>query len=139
METIMLEPALYVLATPIGHLDDISIRAVSVLKNVDWIVAEDTRRANLLLNHYGIKNRVITYHDYSNDKQVQYILSCLQNGSVALISDAGTPLIADPGYQLIKSVLDKNIKVIPIPGVSAMVAAVSVSGLPTDSFIFEGF
>lgn len=131
---------LYVVATPIGNLGDIVPRAIEVLQKVDVIAAEDTRHSTKLLQHFGISTRLIAYHDYSNEQRLQKILDLLMSGqSVALISDAGTPLISDPGYHLVHSAREQNISVVPIPGACALVAALSVSGLPSNQFIFEGF
>ena len=131
---------LYVVATPIGNLGDISPRGVEVLQAVDYIAAEDTRHSGRLLGHFNITTPTIAYHDHSNVKRLEKIEELLRQGkSVALISDAGTPLISDPGYALVKSVRDQGIPVIPIPGACAMVAALSVAGLPSDRFVFEGF
>jgi len=132
--------ALYIVATPIGNLDDITYRAVTILKNADIIAAEDTRHSARLLQHLGIDTPLIPYHDHSSDAQVQRLLARLQQGeNVALISDAGTPLISDPGYRLVKLARDQKITVTPVPGACAMVAALSAAGLPSDRFSFEGF
>lgn len=133
---------LFVVATPIGNLDDITIRALSVLKNVDLIAAEDTRYSYQLLKHYNIHTRMVSLHEYNEDKKSSFILEQLLTGkNIALISDAGTPLISDPGYRLVAMLRNKNIniKVCPIPGPSALIAALCSSGLPTDRFVFEGF
>ena len=127
-------------ATPIGNLADMSLRAIEVLKQVELIAAEDTRQTQKLLNHYGITTRVTAYHDFSDRSASQRILQKLNQGeSVALVSDAGTPLISDPGYGLVAAARSHGMNVIPIPGPSALIAALSVAGLPTDRFIFEGF
>jgi len=134
------DAGLYVVATPIGNLGDLSLRAREVLQNVDLIAAEDTRHSHRLLDHYSIKTTAMAYHDHSDLAGVEKIERCLaQGGAVALISDAGTPLISDPGYRLVRFVQDKGYKVFPIPGACAAIAALSVSGLPTDRFLFEGF
>lgn len=131
---------LYITATPIGNLNDISLRALEILKTVDFIAAEDTRHSQKLLQHYGITTPLISYHEHNERESVSYLLDKLKSGqSIALISDAGTPCISDPGYHLIKAVLEANIKVVAIPGACAAVAALSVSGLPSDRFVFEGF
>lgn len=131
---------LYVVATPIGNLQDITFRALEVLKQVDRIIAEDTRRTGSLLKHFNISKSLLSLHEYNEKKQTQNILSYLQQGEhLALVSDAGTPLISDPGFPLIRSAKAEGIKVIPIPGACAAVTALSVSGLSTDKFIFEGF
>jgi 16S rRNA (cytidine1402-2'-O)-methyltransferase len=131
---------LYIVATPIGNLKDITIRALEVLKAADLIACEDTRTSGKLLSFYGIKANLTSYHDHSGENKRQQIIEQLQNGKiVALISDAGTPLISDPDYKLVKAVADLGIKIFPIPGASSVVAALSVSGLPSDRFLFSGF
>ncbi len=131
---------LYVVATPIGNLGDISQRAIEVLQTVDEIAAEDTRHSARLLAALDIRTPLLAYHDFSDVKAAQRILSRLAAGrSVALISDAGTPLISDPGFKLVRQARDAAIEVIPIPGASAMTAALSVAAIPTDRFRFEGF
>lgn len=131
---------LFVVATPIGNLTDMSLRAIEVLKQVELIAAEDTRQTQKLLNHYGITTRLVAYHDFSDQSASQRILQRLNQGeSVALVSDAGTPLISDPGYGLVAAARNHELNVIPIPGASALIAALSVAGLPTDRFSFEGF
>lgn len=131
---------LYIVATPIGNLDDISRRAIEVLNGVDLIAAEDTRHSQKLLQSIQVETPVISHHDFSADSSIQRILDKLEAGSsVALISDAGTPLISDPGYRLVGLARQRNLSVIPIPGASALVSALSVSGLATDRFAFEGF
>jgi len=131
---------LYVVATPIGNLDDISRRAIDTLQGVDLIAAEDTRHSKALLEKIEVKTRLTSYHDFSDDSVAARFLDKLQQGqSIALISDAGTPLISDPGFKLVRLVREANIPVIPIPGVSAITAALSVAGLATDRFCFEGF
>tara|TARA_B100001179_G_scaffold72002_1_gene50369 strand:- start:5035 stop:5934 length:900 start_codon:yes stop_codon:yes gene_type:complete len=131
---------LFVVATPIGNLKDISPRAVSVLENVDLIASEDTRHSKKLLSKYNIKTRQIAYHEYNEEKVVDDLVAKLLRGvSIALISDAGTPLISDPGYRLISSAHSNGIIVSPIPGANAVISAISVSGLPTDRFCFEGY
>lgn len=136
----MTDSALYIVATPIGNLGDMVPRAIETLQMVDVIAAEDTRHSARLLEHFHISTPMIAYHDHSNERQIGQILERLQQGeSIALISDAGTPLISDPGYRLVRAVRDAAIKVVPIPGASAVIAALSVSGLPSDRFTFEGF
>lgn len=131
---------LYIVATPLGHLDDISFRAIKTLQSVDFIAAEDTRHSAKLLAHYQISTPMISLHDYNEQERHEKIIVLIQSGhSVALISDAGTPLISDPGYRLVHAARRLAIDVIPIPGPCAAIAALSVSGLPTDRFIFEGF
>lgn len=131
---------LYVVATPIGNLGDMTARAVEVLGAVDLIAAEDTRHSLPLLRHFGVKAPLQAYHEH-NEREVSLdIVQRLQDGqSVALISDAGTPLISDPGYHLVRLAREQGIRVVPIPGASALTAALSVAGLPTDRFVFEGF
>lgn len=139
-QTSSLPPALYVVATPIGHLDDISRRAVDILTGVDVCCAEDTRHSKRLLDHLGAKPRLVSVHEHNERERLDFIQSLLQEGkSVALISDAGTPLISDPGYHLVRAVADAGFDVPPIPGASAVITALSVSGLPTDRWVFEGF
>lgn len=131
---------LYIVATPIGNLDDITQRAIEVLKNVDFIAAEDTRHTKRLCNHLNITTPLVAFHDYSSDGAVNKLLERINNGeSCALVSDAGTPLISDPGYILVKRCHVENISVVPIPGACAAIAALSASGLPSDRFSFEGF
>ena len=131
---------LYVVATPIGNLGDMVPRAIEVLQMVDVIAAEDTRHSGKLLQHFGISTKLIAYHDYSNEQRLQKIIDTLLLGqSVALISDAGTPLISDPGYELVHVAREQGVQVVPIPGACALIAALSVSGLPSNQFIFEGF
>jgi 16S rRNA (cytidine1402-2'-O)-methyltransferase len=131
---------LYIVATPIGNLEDITFRAVRVLKEVDLIAAEDTRHSRKLLSHFGISRPLTSYYDHNKDFKGNYILDRLNEGiSVALISDAGTPCISDPGYQLVRDAVAAGVVVVPIPGPSAAIAALSASGLPTSRFTFEGF
>lgn len=131
---------LYVVATPIGNRDDITLRAIETLRRVDRIIAEDTRHSRPLLNHLGIQRPMLALHEHNEDEAARRIVSHLQAGeSLALISDAGTPLISDPGFPLVRACREQSIDVVPIPGPSALIAALSVSGLPTDRFRFEGF
>jgi 16S rRNA (cytidine1402-2'-O)-methyltransferase len=131
---------LYVVSTPIGNLEDITLRALRILKEVDLVAAEDTRRTGLLLKHYQIDNQLSSYHDFNKEKKALEFIGLLKSGkSLALVSDAGTPGISDPGYLLIKLAIQEGIEVVPIPGVSAILAGLVVSGLPTDRFSFEGF
>lgn len=133
-------PGLYVVSTPIGNLKDITYRALGVLARVDFIACEDTRRTGLLLRHFGIENRLLSYHEYNKIRQTPAILDLLAQGkSVALVSDAGTPGISDPGFYLIRAAVERGFRVIPVPGASALLAALVVSGLPSDRFAFEGF
>jgi len=135
------EAGLYMVATPIGNLDDITLRALKILKAVDVIAAEDTRYTARLLSHHRIKGaRLISYHDHNERSRAPELIGRIKRGfSVALVSKAGTPRVSDPGYRLIKMAVAHRIRIIPVPGVSAAVAALSVSDLPTDSFVFEGF
>lgn len=131
---------LFVVATPIGNLQDISFRAVETLKKVHCIFAEDTRTSKKLINHYDIDTKLYSYHDHSSEKEIERLLDILKDQKdVALISDAGTPTISDPGYSLIRQCINEGIDVIPIPGASALTAAISASGLPSDAFTFIGF
>lgn len=131
---------LYVVATPIGNLEDISRRAVSVLSAVDLIAAEDTRHSAKLLRHYGIGTKAISFHEHNERARVPRLVEHMRAGkSIALISDAGTPLLSDPGFHLVRAARDASIPVVPVPGPCAAVAALSVAGLPTDRFVFEGF
>ncbi len=131
---------LYIIATPIGNLEDMTHRAVRILGEVDLIAAEDTRHSLKLLNHFGISKPLTSYFDHNQQLKGERILNALRQGkSVALISDAGTPCISDPGYQLVRDAVAENISVVPIPGACAAITALSASGLPTDSFTFAGF
>lgn len=131
---------LYIVATPIGNLEDMTFRAVRILKEVDLIAAEDTRHSRKLLSHFGISRLLTSYFDHNKNLKGTYILERLNEGlSVALISDAGTPCISDPGYQLVRDAVAAGVPVVPVPGASAAIAALSASGLPTDRFAFEGF
>ena len=131
---------LYIVATPIGNLLDMSLRALETLKNVDAIVAEDTRHSQPLLQHFSIKTPLEAFHEHNERQQSHQLLQRLHQGeSIALISDAGTPLISDPGYYLVREAILAGIKVVPLPGACAAVAALSAAGLATDRFIFEGF
>jgi len=132
--------ALYVVSTPIGNLGDISYRAVHILQNVALIAAEDTRVTSRLLSHYNISTKAIPYHSYNQKSQTPNLINKLKNGdAIALVSDAGTPGISDPAYELVKACVDENIRIIPIPGASALLSALVVSGLPVNRFVFEGF
>ena len=131
---------LYVVATPIGNRDDITIRALNILGRVDLVAAENTRHTGRLLAHHNIKGNLISYHEHNEVKRTPELIHRLKTGSsVALVSNAGTPSVSDPGYRLVKEAIANNIKVIPVPGVSAAVSALSAAGLPTYSFIFVGF
>jgi len=131
---------LYVVATPIGHRDDITLRALKILGQVDLIAAEDTRKTRRFLELHGINASFISYHEHNEQNRAPQILKKLQTGtSIALVSNAGTPTVSDPGYRLIKSAAKNNVTIVPVPGVSAAAAALSVAGLPTDAFTFAGF
>ncbi len=131
---------LYIVATPIGNLSDITLRALDILKEADMIAAEDTRHSIKLLNHYDIKNKLISYHEFSDQKKEDELLGYLAEGrTIALISDAGTPLVSDPGSGLVKRAIEQGVTVTPIPGPSALITALSVSGLLEGAFRFEGF
>jgi 16S rRNA (cytidine1402-2'-O)-methyltransferase len=135
-----LAAGLYVVATPIGNLGDITGRALEVLRSAALIAAEDTRHSQRLLAAHAVKTQCIPYHEHSEEKTTQKVITAIRAGqAVALISDAGTPLISDPGYRLVNRVIEEGAPVIPIPGASALLAALSVAGLPTDSFMFAGF
>jgi 16S rRNA (cytidine1402-2'-O)-methyltransferase len=131
---------LYVVSTPIGNLEDITLRALRVLKEVDLVAAEDTRRTRQLLTHYGIRQPLISYHEFNRRLREETLLKELREGrSIALVTDAGTPGISDPGEDLVKRAVQESIPLVPIPGPSALIAALSVSGLPTENFLFYGF
>lgn len=135
-----LEPALYLVATPIGNLADVTLRALETLAAADIVACEDTRVSRVLLDRYGIRRRTTAYHEHNAGEAGPKLISALQAGqSVALISDAGTPLVSDPGYRLVGEALDQGIRVVPIPGPSAPLAALTASGLPSDAFLFAGF
>ncbi len=128
------------MATPIGHLDDMTYRAIDVLKSVALIAAEDTRQSAQLLKHYNITTPLTACHDHNENNKIDYLIEKLQSGeNMALISDAGTPLISDPGFKLVRAAQEKGIRVIPVPGACAAIAALSAVGLPSDRFSFEGF
>ncbi len=131
---------LYVVATPIGHMQDITLRALSILSQVDLIAAEDTRHTGRLLKTHGIEKRLVSCHEHNEARRTAELVTLLREGArVALVSDAGTPTVSDPGYRLVQEALAQAIPVVPIPGAAAAVAALSVSGLPTDAFTFFGF
>lgn len=132
-------PILYVVATPIGNLEDISLRALRILREVKLIAAEDTRRTKRLLTAYDIRTPMTSYHERNKWSKLGYILDCLKDGDVALVSDAGTPGMSDPGYELIVAASQRGIPVVPIPGPSVIITALVVSGLPTGRFIYLGF
>ena len=134
-----MKPSLYIVSTPIGNLDDITLRAIEKLKNSDIILCEDTRRSLKLLNHFNIKKKIISYHKFNEKKKINLILYHIKKGKIlSLISDAGTPLLSDPGRLLVNECILKNIEIVPIPGVSSISTAMSVSGF-NDQFLFYGF
>lgn len=131
---------LFVVATPIGHMEDITLRAIRVLKEAELIAAEDTRQTRKLLTRYDVSTPLVSYHDHNKEKRTPGLIDKLKAGkSIALVTDAGTPSISDPGYYLVRAAIRADVPVIPIPGASALIAALSVSGLPTDTFVFVGF
>ncbi len=135
-----MEGTLYIVATPIGNLEDITLRALRILKEVDLIAAEDTRHTKKLLTHYGIQNPLTSYHEHNEKAQSSHLIHRLKEGCrIALVSDAGTPLLSDPGFRLVQEAVHASLPVIPVPGPSALTAILSAGGLPTDSFAFEGF
>jgi 16S rRNA (cytidine1402-2'-O)-methyltransferase len=136
----MTQGNLYIVPTPIGNLEDITLRALRILKEVDVIASEDTRHTQTLLSHFDISKILTSYHDFNKEEKAPILLNILKEGRhVALVSDAGTPTISDPGYLLINEAIAQGIRVIPLPGPSAFLTALSGSGLPTDAFIFSGF
>src|SRR5882762_7308054 len=131
---------LYIVATPIGNLEDITQRALRVLGEVDIVACEDTRRTRVLLNHFGIKTKTISYHEHNERERAEEVCKLLLSGkNVALVSDAGTPLINDPGFRLTSAAIELNLPIVPIPGPSAFVSALVASGLPSEQFFFAGF
>jgi len=135
-----LEPALYLVATPIGNLGDITLRALETLAAADILAAEDTRVTRVLLDRYGIRKRAVAYHQHNEAEAGERLLAALKEGkSVALVSDAGTPLVSDPGYRLVAVAYAEGLRVVPVPGASAVLAALAASGLPSDTFLFAGF
>jgi 16S rRNA (cytidine1402-2'-O)-methyltransferase len=135
-----LEPALYLVSTPIGNLGDVTLRALETIAAADVLACEDTRVTRVLLDRYGIRKRPVAYHDHNADEAGPRLIDLLEAGrSVALVSDAGTPLVSDPGYRLVGRALAAGIRVIPVPGPSAVLAALTASGLPVDAFLFAGF
>ena len=136
----ILRGALYLVSTPIGNLDDITLRALHILKGVDLVAAEDTRKTGFLLAHLGIQKPIISYFSYNERKRVPGLLEKLRDGSsIAVVTDAGTPGISDPAYLLVREAVAAGVKIIASPGASAILAALVISGLPTDRFVFEGF
>ena len=131
---------LYIVSTPIGNLNDISKRALEVLSDANAIAAEDSRITNRLLNHYNIKNKVISYNNFNENTKFEYLLDLLRNNlNIALVSNAGTPCISDPGYRVVNGAIKENIEVLSVPGPSSVTSALSISGIPSDKFYFEGF
>jgi len=131
---------LYIVATPIGNLEDITLRALRVLREVDWIACEDTRQTRKLLEHFGITKPMVSYYEHNEAARATELIQRIEAGiSVALVTDAGTPLVSDPGYRLVQAAIAAGIAVVPIPGPSAVVGALSAAGLPTDAFRFCGF
>ncbi len=131
---------LYVVATPIGNLEDLTHRAARVLSEVGLVACEDTRHTRKLLNHYGIKTRTVSYHEHNEREQAVNLLELLKSGvDVAVVSDAGTPGISDPGFRIVKTALEQDLQVVPVPGATALISALVASGLPSDEFFFGGF
>lgn len=131
---------LYIVGTPIGNLEDITLRALKVLREVDIVLAEDTRRTRLLLKHYGISKKLISFHEHNEEERIPMVVNMLDRGlNVALLSDAGMPTIEDPGYRIVRYLRLNGYRVTCVPGPSSVTAAISISGLPTDRFVFEGF
>jgi 16S rRNA (cytidine1402-2'-O)-methyltransferase len=140
MQTDPKPSTLYIVGTPIGNLEDITFRAVRILQNVDLIAAEDTRHTGKLLQHLQVRTPQISYHEHNRSSRIPELLEHLHSGkAIALVSDAGMPGISDPGYELVKACVEAGISVVPIPGASAAITALSAAGLPTDKFVFEGF
>ena len=131
---------LYIVSTPIGNLKDITNRAIDILTKVDLIAAEDTRITGRLLNHYNIKNKLVSYNNFNENKKYDFLLKLLnENNNIALVSDAGTPCISDPGYRIVNAAVLYGINVVSVPGACSVIASLSIGGLPTDKFYFEGF
>ena len=136
----MLSGSIYIVSTPIGNLADISLRAIDILKTVDLIACEDTRQTAKILNHYKIKNKMTPYHDHNKEYKTSSLIDLIKKGnSIALVSDAGTPGISDPGFYLIREAIKNDINISPIPGPSALTAAILASGMEIDRFLFEGY
>jgi 16S rRNA (cytidine1402-2'-O)-methyltransferase len=135
-----IKTALYIVSTPIGNLEDISFRAINILSNVDYILAEDTRKTKILLDHYKIQKQLISFYSYVERRKIPEIIGRMKEGSsYALVTDAGTPGVSDPAFSIIRAALDEGIEVIHIPGASAFISALVISGLPFDKFVYEGF
>lgn len=132
-------PSLYIVATPIGNLEDISLRALRVLQEVNLIAAEDTRTTRHLLRTYNIRTPLVSYHEHNKESRLPYLLECLKERDIALVSEAGMPGLSDPGYELIAAAIERSIPVVPVPGPSALTTALVVSGLPTNRFLYLGF
>ncbi|NUJ97250.1 16S rRNA (cytidine(1402)-2'-O)-methyltransferase [Candidatus Gracilibacteria bacterium] len=131
---------LYIVSTPIGNLDDITLRALKILENVDFVACEDTRKTGILLAHFNLKKKLISYHSHSGEMKGEKIIELLKSGnSIALVSDAGTPGISDPGYPLIQKAIEENIEIIPIPGASAFLTCLQASGMQANHFTYLGF
>ena len=130
---------LYIVPTPLGNLEDITLRALRILAEVTLIATEDTRTSGRLLKHFGLSCPLVSYHDHSQQDRLERVLTALEQGDVALVSEAGTPLLSDPGYKLVRAAIERGIRVVTLPGPSAITAALTVSGLPTDRFMFLGF
>lgn len=131
---------LYIVSTPIGNLEDMTLRALRVLSQVDLVAAEDTRHTGLLLQQYEVHNQLTSYHDHNKEKKAPKLISLLKSGrNIAMVSDAGTPGISDPAFYLVRAAVKEGVEVVPVPGPSALLAALVVSGLPTDRFVFEGY
>jgi len=136
----MVTGTLYIVSTPIGNLEDITLRALRILKEVDIVAAEDTRKTKYLLGHFNIEKKLVSYYSYNEERRIPELIERLKNGeSVALVSDAGTPGISDPAYHIVREAIGQGIPIIPIPGATAFLPALVASGLPAESFLFEGF
>lgn len=132
-------PSLYIVATPIGNMEDITLRALRVLREVGLVAAEDTRRTGRLLSAHGIRTPLTSYHEHNENAKLSFILGRLEETDVALVCNAGMPIISDPGYELVRAAAEMGISVVPVPGPSAVMAAMAVSGLPADRFLYMGF
>ena len=131
---------LYLVATPIGNLSDITHRALKVLRDVDLIACEDTRHTHKLLSHYGITTKTVSYHEHNEQQRAEQLIDQLKQGSnIAVVSDAGTPAVSDPGFRLVRAAIENEVAVVPVPGPSALISALIAAGLPTDEFFFAGF